>query len=390
MLRFDASLLGHDSGWEVRSMKDSDRPVPAVAPATQADADAAAGSRLRDQVRHSPLPVNLIRLSDGRTLEVSDAFVTFAGMDRESLLSKPVADYTEEPEIASASFALLASGALDGYTRKASFRRPDGEVVTASMWVSACTEPQPPQYAVATVVTTANASDLSSAHDDTSDTENLIIGTTDAQWRVDRITGADDPVLAYTPQQVLGRSAFTGIHPEDVGNVLLLAAHSTACNGGTFGRVRIAARDGGWVTRRVSLQPLTGGGSNGFAFTVCREASGPRDADPSREATEGLSPVLQATDVHRKTYGLAAWMAAFPTALWAAELSTLTAREYEIVLRLAFGDRVRTIAEDLHLSQSTVRNHLTTVFRKVNVSSQAELLARLRPRLGGRRSPPAG
>ena len=113
-------------------MKDSDRPVPAVAPATQADADAAAGSRLRDQVRHSPLLVNLIRLSDGRTLEVSDAFVTFAGMDRESLLSKPVADYTEEPEIALASFALLASGALDGYTRKASFRRPDGEVVTAT------------------------------------------------------------------------------------------------------------------------------------------------------------------------------------------------------------------------------------------------------------------
>jgi len=59
------------------------------------------------------------------------------------------------------------------------------------------------------------------------------------------------------------------------------------------------------------------------------------------------------------------------------ELSTLTAREYEIVLRLSFGDRVRTIAKDLHLSQSTVRNHLTTVFRKFHVSSQAELLARL-------------
>ena len=49
------------------------------------------------------------------------------------------------------------------------------------------------------------------------------------------------------------------------------------------------------------------------------------------------------------------------------------------MLRLAFGDRVRTIAEDLHLSQSTVRNHLTTVFRKFDVGSQSELLARLRP-----------
>jgi DNA-binding CsgD family transcriptional regulator len=372
-------------------MKNSDGPMPAVAPATQADADAAAYSRLRDQVRHSPLPVNLIRLSDGQTLEVSDELVTFAGMDRESLLTKRVADYMEESEVASASLALLASGALDGYTRKASIRRPDGELVTFSVWVGACTETQPPRHAVATILTTGNASDLSSAHDACPETENLMIGTIDAQWQVDRITGADDPVLAYRPQQILGNSAFIAIHPEDVGNGMLLAAHSTVRKGVTFGRIRMAARDGGWVTRRVSLQPLIGERSDGFAFTVCREAGHPRDADDlSMNATEGLSAVLQAADADRKTFGLAAWMAAFPTALSAPELSTLTAREYEIVLRLAFGDRVRTIAEDLHLSRSTVRNHLTTVFRKFDVSSQDELLARLRPRLGDRRSPPPG
>ena len=83
-------------------MKNSIRPVPAAGPVTQADAEAAAFSRLRDQVRHSLLPVNLIRLSDGQTLEVSDELVTFAGMDRESLLTKRVADYIEESEVASA------------------------------------------------------------------------------------------------------------------------------------------------------------------------------------------------------------------------------------------------------------------------------------------------
>ena len=133
------------------------------------------------------------------------------------------------------------------------------------------------------------------------------------------------------------------------------------------------------MTRRVSLQPLIGEGSNGYAFTICREGSHPRHADPSMITTEGLSAVLEAVDADRKASGLAAWMAAFPTALRVPELSSLTAREYEIVLRLAFGDRVRSIAGDLHLSQSTVRNHLTTVFRKFNVSSQNELLTRLRP-----------
>jgi PAS domain S-box-containing protein len=358
-------------------MKNGDGPVPSAAPATQADPGEAAEAQLRDQVRHSPLAVILIRLSDGRTLEVSDAFVMFAGTDRESLLTERVADYAEEPEIAWASYALLASGALDGYTRKTSFRRQDGEVVTFSLWVSACTEPQPPRYAISTIVTTADASEFSSAHDDASDTESLLIGTIDGQWRIDRITGAEDPGLAHSPQQVLGRSAFATIHPDDVGNGMLLAAHSTVRHGGAFGRIRFAARDGGWVTRRVSLQPLTGEGSNGFAFTVCRGASHSGDADPSMDATEDPSAVLQPTDADRKTFGLAAWMAAFPTTLRVPELSTLTAREYEIVLRLSFGDRVRTIAKDLHLSQSTVRNHLTTVFRKFHVSSQAELLARL-------------
>jgi DNA-binding CsgD family transcriptional regulator len=334
---------------------------------------------LREQVRHSPLPVNLIRLSDGQTLEVSDELVTLTRMDRESLLTKRVADYTEEPEVASASFALLASGALDGYTRKASFRRPDGEVVTFSVWVGACKEAQPPRHAVATILSTSDASDLPAVHDDTSDTDNLMFGTIDAHWRIDRITGADDPVLAYRPEQMLGNSAFIAIHPEDVGNGVLLAAHSMVRKSATFGHIRIAGRDGGWVTRRVGLQPLVGEGSNGFAFTICREGSHSRDADPSMIATEGLSAALQAVDADRKASGLAAWMAAFPTALRVPELSRLTAREYEIVLRLAFGDRVRSIAGDLHLSQSTVRNHLTAVFRKFNVSSQTELLARLRP-----------
>jgi DNA-binding CsgD family transcriptional regulator len=380
MLSTDTSLLSDDfSGWEVRLMKNSDRPVAAAGPLSQADVEAAAVSRLCDQVRHSPLPVNLIRLSDGQTLEVSDELVTLTRMDRESLLTKRVADYTEEPEVASASFALLASGALDSYTRKASFRRPDGEVVTFSVWVGACKETQPPRHAVATILLTSNTSDLPAVHDDTSDTDNLMFGTIDAHWRIDRITGADDPVLAYRPEQMLGNSAFIAIHPEDVGSGVLLAAHSTVRKSATFGRIRIAGRDGGWVTRRVSLQPLVGEGSSGFAFTICREGSPPREADPSMNATEGLSAALQEIDADRKASGLAAWMAAFPTALRVPELSSLTAREYEIVLRLAFGDRVRSIAGDLHLSQSTVRNHLTAVFRKFNVRSQTELLARLRP-----------
>ena len=143
------------------------------------------------------------------------------------------------------------------------------------------------------------------------------------------------------------------------------------------------------MTRRVGLQQLTGDEANGFAFAVWRETNRPQVGDPSRGALDDLHAALETTDAHRKAAGLAAWMAAFPTGLQVPELSTLTAREYEIVLRLASGDRVRTIADELHLSQSTVRNHLTSVFRKFNVSSQGELLTQLRPASAAAATPPA-
>jgi len=53
---------------------------------------------------------------------------------------------------------------------------------------------------------------------------------------------------------------------------------------------------------------------------------------------------------------------------------TLTKREQEIVLELLDGGRVNTIAEQFGLSPRTVRNHIKSVFSKVNVHSQSELI----------------
>ena len=47
------------------------------------------------------------------------------------------------------------------------------------------------------------------------------------------------------------------------------------------------------------------------------------------------------------------------------EVSRLSPREREIVQRLLAGDRVLRIAGSLYLAPSTVRNHLSSTFRKV-------------------------
>jgi DNA-binding CsgD family transcriptional regulator len=61
----------------------------------------------------------------------------------------------------------------------------------------------------------------------------------------------------------------------------------------------------------------------------------------------------------------------FPT------LADLSAKQREITQRLLRGQRVPTIAREMYLSSSTVRNHLSTIFHKLGVHSQAELLAKL-------------
>lgn len=55
-------------------------------------------------------------------------------------------------------------------------------------------------------------------------------------------------------------------------------------------------------------------------------------------------------------------------------LQDLSARQFEIVTRLVRGERVSMIARALFLSPSTVRNHLSIIYRKVGVASQADLV----------------
>lgn len=59
------------------------------------------------------------------------------------------------------------------------------------------------------------------------------------------------------------------------------------------------------------------------------------------------------------------------------DLELLSRRERDVVTHLLQGHRVVSIAELLDVSEHTVRNHLKSIFRKLGVHSQAELVDRL-------------
>ncbi len=60
------------------------------------------------------------------------------------------------------------------------------------------------------------------------------------------------------------------------------------------------------------------------------------------------------------------------------QLRDLSARESEVLAMLVAGTRVPAIAQRLHISQHTVRNHLKSMFRKLEVGTQSDLIERVR------------
>jgi DNA-binding NarL/FixJ family response regulator len=56
---------------------------------------------------------------------------------------------------------------------------------------------------------------------------------------------------------------------------------------------------------------------------------------------------------------------------------TFSERQWDILVRLVRGEGIQDIADDLYISPSTVRNHLTAIYRKLGVHSQAAVLAKL-------------
>jgi DNA-binding NarL/FixJ family response regulator len=67
----------------------------------------------------------------------------------------------------------------------------------------------------------------------------------------------------------------------------------------------------------------------------------------------------------------------YPSAL-VERLRLVSPREWEVLERLRTGLRVATIARELAISPNTVRNHLKSIYRKLGVRSQTELLEQLR------------
>jgi DNA-binding CsgD family transcriptional regulator len=186
-----------------------------------------------------------------------------------------------------------------------------------------------------------------------------VVGTTDSSFVIDRISIDVERFLGGPPDEFLGKSMLRLVHSEDIAELMMALAQATIESTGVGLPIRTAPTQGAPMLSQLLMVPLAPQPGFGFVLRI-------GDETPEPDVTSGKDRFGPQGDF---TDGSGAGEGRTPE--WSP-------RELEIVGRLLAGDRVPAIATALFISQSTVRNHLSSVFRKLGVNSQQELISLLR------------
>jgi DNA-binding CsgD family transcriptional regulator len=204
----------------------------------------------------------------------------------------------------------------------------------------------------------------------------MVMGTLDPRWRVRRISVEVTDVLGFAQEDCVGVPVLDAVHPMDAPTLLShmtsLALDATA---GSL-HLRVRRKQKGWQPSRVVVCSLMASKYTPFAFALSPLAEVPppaTEADRVRDLEGRLRRI--ATEV--RAAGITPLSVASRVPGDLDVLSELSPRQHEVLQRLVSGQRTPVIARDLFLSQNTVRNHLSAIFRRFGVHSQSQLLERL-------------
>ena len=211
----------------------------------------------------------------------------------------------------------------------------------------------------------------------------IVVGTVDRDWLIERLSESVKDVLGYDPSAVIGTLFTHWVYPADVGNLLIGIGRALEDSASVTVRLRVRRANKSWLPMVAVLVPLTGSEPEPeFAFIVRTDDDADRNAPIASGSTTDRIAVLE----HRlrrialelQAAGIVQQVRQLPDLTHVPEVNELTARQLEVLTRLLEGQRVPTIAAEMYVSPSTIRNHLAAIYRKLGVHSQAELLAYVR------------
>ena len=215
----------------------------------------------------------------------------------------------------------------------------------------------------------------------------LRFGAVDGRWRVVEAGPDAARLLGYGTDELAGETVMELAHPADSAAMLVGLARATSEEHADV-RVRLRRRDGTWWLGSATIRAAEAGGLPGYSVALADDAESGGRWERSR--IEQLEHHLRRIAAEIEASGVLGMPESGIELLATPELNELSSRQWEVVRRLVRGERVPAIAQQMYLSQGTVRNHLAAVFRKAGVHSQQELIALLRDARRRRSSAPPG
>jgi PAS domain-containing protein/DNA-binding CsgD family transcriptional regulator len=275
------------------------------------------------------------------------------------------------------AIAAINSGAIDGYRAQRRFTARDGVVKDVIVWCRAIDV-----EGVRTAVFIL--SPIAAGHDAADTVEPplawagaLIVGTADPEWRVKSVSSEVRDVLGWDIPACINRSLLSAMHPDDASE-LMRAVRDTSVDGAIARHVRLRHRAGEWVLMQCLVVRLTSEDPPAVAFTLLPDP--PPTANARLDRLTEMEQRLRRIAAELRAAGVMEDIEHLPTYDQFPQLTSLSSRQWQVLVRLLRGERVPTIARDLFLSPSTVRNYLAAIFERFGVHSQAELIALLKPR----------
>lgn len=338
-------------------------------------------SMVESLVRDSAAPLAAVELPSGRFLAVNPALAKVLGSTADALTGSSSLEQLSPAERHSAElgFQALADGSLTGYQAIRTRAASGDPSQSFSVWVNAV-EVGGPRVGLISVTPAADGgSEFRTPRPQrmVGELGDAVLGTVDGAWRIDRISHDVTALLGITPERCVGVPVLGAIHPSDAPGFLAAVEHARRGERSVALVVRLSARSPQWCEVSAVFAVMSPEVPPPMAFALIRCESGTgADADAGRESRLEAHMPRIADELHAA--GLLPTLGQLPVVSRNPRLGLLTGREWAVLTRLLDGQRAAAIAADLFVSQSTVRNHLSSIYAKLQVNGQVDLIRTLR------------
>jgi DNA-binding CsgD family transcriptional regulator len=333
---------------------------------------ASGAAELHDAAAACDFPLVVWKLPEGVIRILNPAAESVLGLPRDQVLGRNVTEFLSPSGGVDLAVSALASGAVSATLTKRELTTRPGGSLPVWVWTRGVEVTEGRLGAVSLVMP---ADELGRLGTDPGEPwrqlSDVVIGMADLSWRIERISADVEHVLGSRPRDLIGTSIRDLVHPDDAGGI----GTADGSDPRLPMRGRMMRPDGQWIDVGFlfATAHIEGAEHICFAF-IANPAS---ETQPSRvveleQRLRRIADELRAAHLLDTVHSLPS----SPD----LPLGELSSRQWEIMSRLRRGQRVDMIARELYLSPTTVRNHLSAIFRRFGVHSQGELLDLLRER----------